>query len=189
MNTFFVFLVKERPTRGLITELYDGDGIVVSLSVDLMRVFNIFTSKLYVSPVPNTQRGECSKKLLSHIQCKFPRVAWKVLEAPITEEELIKVVQALVKGKNLGPDGFMVDFLKIYWDFMSANFTLMMNKSLGWFLNGVTQGFITLFFKEGDILKLTNWRPITMLNTTCKIFAKALQRRFQASLVEVIDSD
>ena len=39
------------------------------------------------------------------------------------------------------------------------------------------------------MLKLTNWRLITILNTTYKIFVKALQRRLQPLLMEVIDND
>ena len=46
-----------------------------------------------------------------------------------------------------------------------------------------------LVFKERDRLKLTNWRPIMLLNTTYKIFAKALHKLLQPLLVEVIDSD
>ena len=57
------------------------------------------------------------------------------------------------------------------------------------FPNGFMWGLIALLLKDGDKLKLTNWRPITLLNTTFKIYAKALQRCFQPLLVEVIDNN
>lgn len=47
---------------------------------------------------------------------------------------------------------------------------------------------IALLSKEGNRSKLTNMWPITLLNITYKIFAKALQRQLRALLVEVIDS-
>ena len=77
-----------------------------------------------------------------------------------------------------------------FWNFMSTDFTILLNDSLrrGWFPNGVTHGLIELLFKDGDLLKLKNWRLITLLNTSCKIFAKALQWRLQPLLVEVIDN-
>ena len=53
----------------------------------------------------------------------------------------------------------------------------------------ITHGPIALLFEGEDRLKLTNWRHATLLNSTFKDFAKALQRRFQPLLVEVIDSD
>ena len=46
-----------------------------------------------------------------------------------------------------------------------------------------------MLFEEGDRPSLTNWQPITLLNTTYKILAKALQRRLQTLLVDVFDSD
>lgn len=74
---------------------------------------------------------------------------------------------------------------------MSGNFTTMVNEYVphGRFLKGVTWGLIACILKEGDRSKLTNWRPIMLLNTTYKISAKALQRRLQPLLKEVIDSD
>jgi hypothetical protein len=82
-----------------------------------------------------------------------------MLEAPLTEEELTNVVQALAKGKSPGPDGLPAEFFQSYWSFMSDNFTRMVNESLarGWFPNGVTRGQIALLFKEGDRSRLTNW--------------------------------
>ena len=41
------------------------------------------------------------------------------------------------------------------------------------------------FIKNGDHSSLINWQPITLLNTTYKIFAKALQQGLQPLLVEV----
>lgn len=43
--------------------------------------------------------------------------------------------------------------------------------------------------KKRHCLKLTDWRPITSLNTIYKISPKALQKRLQPLLVEVIDSN
>lgn len=71
------------------------------------------------------------------------------------------------------------------------DFTTMVHESLrrSWFPKGDTYGLIVPLFEEGDRLKLTNWRPISLLNTTYKIFVRALQRHLQPLLVEEIDSD
>jgi hypothetical protein len=39
---------------------------------------------------------------------------------------------------------------------------------------GVTRGMISMLHKGGERGKLTNWRPITLLNVAYKLFAKAL---------------
>jgi hypothetical protein len=50
-------------------------------------------------------------------------------------------------------------------------------------------GLITLIPKEGDRELLSNWRPITLLNSTYKIFAKTLQIRLQGLLPDIIHED
>jgi len=49
--------------------------------------------------------------------------------------------------------------------------------------------FITLLHKGNDKELLTNWRLITLLNVAYKIVAKALQRRLQPFLANVINND
>ena len=63
-------------------------------------------------PNPDAHRQENCAKLLSHVPWKFSRVAQKVLEALLMEEELASAVHALEKGKSLGPDGLMANFSK-----------------------------------------------------------------------------
>jgi hypothetical protein len=53
----------------------------------------------------------------------------------------------------------------------------------------MTQGLIALLHKGGDRLKLTNWHPITLLNISYKILAKALQLRLQPVLMDIISFD
>ena len=56
MNKDFFSLVKARPARGLIPELFDKNDIVISSSVDLARVYKTFYSKLYATLVSMSNR-------------------------------------------------------------------------------------------------------------------------------------
>lgn len=114
-----------------------------------------------------------------------------MLEAPITEEELTSAIQALAKRKSLGPDGLTVNFFKVYCNFVSVNFTMMVNESLvcGRFRNGIICGLTALLFKEGDRLKLMNWKPTTLLNNTYNFLLMLYKRCYQPLLVEIIDND
>jgi hypothetical protein len=53
----------------------------------------------------------------------------------------------------------------------------------------MTRGLIALIHKVGDREYLSNWRPITLLNSSYKIFAKALQIRLQVLLPDIIHAD
>jgi len=100
MKKHFFSSIRERPTSGLITKLYDEDNTIISSSANLAKVCNSFYSKLYVCLVQNEQQHEHVEKLLSYI----PN-AQRMLEAPLTKEELTKAVHALAKGKSPCPDG------------------------------------------------------------------------------------
>jgi hypothetical protein len=59
----------------------------------------------------------------------------------------------------------------------------------GNFPNGVNEGLITMLFKIGDKENFNNRQPITLLNVSYKIFAKAFQMRLQPVFMEVINKD
>ena len=150
---------------GLITKLYDKDGTVASLGAGLVIVCNSFYSKLYATLLPNERTDDICVGLLNRVQCKFSLEAHRMLEVPIIEEELTNAVHALAKGKCLGLGGLTVDFFKAYYSFISVDFTTMVNESLecGRIPKGVTSGRIPLLFKQGNRLRLTNWRPTVAL--------------------------
>ncbi len=50
----------------------------------------------------------------------------------------------------------------------------------------INKGLITLIPKAGDRAKLSNWRPITLLGNTYKVFAKILAGRVKVALTHII---
>jgi hypothetical protein len=53
----------------------------------------------------------------------------------------------------------------------------------------VTEGFIVLLHKGSTDATFNNWRPITLLNVSYKLYAKVLQMRLQPVLMELISPD
>ena len=52
------------------------------------------------------------------------------------------------------------------------------------------RGVITLIPKEdGSLLELSNWRPVTLLNVDCKIAPKAIARRIEPLLPNLVHTD
>lgn len=98
MSKYLFSSVREQPA--VITELYDEDDIVMSSSANLAKVRNSFYSKLYECLALDKLWREYGVELLSYILSKFSPIAQKVLETPLTEKELTKVVQALAKEKT-----------------------------------------------------------------------------------------
>lgn len=71
MNKYFFSSVKQWPTGGLITKLYDKDDTIISSSKNLAHVCNAFYSKLYSRPTLDEQSNECCAELMSRVPCKF----------------------------------------------------------------------------------------------------------------------
>lgn len=76
-----------------------------------------------------------------------------------------------------------------FWNLIGRNFKAMLRDAViaGDLFRGMKQGLMILLPKDGDLELLPNWRPITLLNISYKIFAKVLEIRFQKLLPDVID--
>ena len=88
-------------------------------------------------------------------------------------------------GKSPGSDGFTVDFCKFFWNDIGAFVfrTLYFGYETGHFSQFQTQGVITCIPKESkDRRYMSNWRPISLLNTDLKIASAAIANRFKQVL-------
>jgi hypothetical protein len=97
----------------------------------------------------------------------------------LTLSEIHDAIRALPKGKALGHDGVPMEFFhkcakEVVSDLLKA-FTTMLNA--GETSAYINKGLITLIPKSGNHARLSNWRPITLLENTYKILAKTLAGR------------
>lgn len=93
----------------------------------------------------------------------------------MSHAELQIALGKMAKGKSPGPDGIILDFYSTFWGTIGKDYWRMITESvlLGQLPKEVTQGMIVLLHKGGQRSSLTNWRPITLLNTGYQIYAKA----------------
>lgn len=102
--------------------------------------------------------------------------------------ELRDALKQMANGRSPGPDGILTEFYAKFWHIIGDDFTSMIREAIaqGTLPMGMNQGLVVLLPKEGDREFITNWRPITLLNSSYKILAKVLQIRLQRLLPEVI---
>lgn len=88
-------------------------------------------------------------------------------------------MQQLPKGKTLGPNGLPVEFFCIFHDLVIKLLVDIYNiaRNEGILPNDFLLGDIILLPKRGDQRYLEKKRPITLLNTKYKIYAKVWQNR------------
>ena len=114
------------------------------------------------------------------------------LEGPLNYEECKNVLESFQNDKSPGEDGFTVEFCKLFYDLLSENLLACLNEAYEENELTISQrrGVITLLPKEdGSLLDLHNWRPITLLNVDLKIAAKAIAKRLETVLPNLIHPD
>ena len=187
----FFQLHRVRSNASHITELKDVHSQTHTSQTAMAQICSDYYKKLYTAREDSRAAGGAQEAALKYIKDKLSPSMKLSLQALLSQEDLRLALWDMSPGKSPGPDGIVLEFYKIFWNIIGAEFTNMINASVqeGRLPPGVTQGMIVLLHKGGDRQALTNWRPITLLNMGYKIYAKALQLRLQPVLMEVISPD
>jgi hypothetical protein len=113
------------------------------------------------------------------------------LEADVTIGELDEAVEKINLGSAPGIDGLNNRFIKKFWSLFRVplyEYTVecIANKRLtGTFRTAL----IRLIPKKGDITKVKNWRPISLLSCFYKIVSKAVNARLDTVIDKVTSLD
>jgi hypothetical protein len=154
----------------------------------MANICHEYYRRLYTARPDSTGGKEAKDLALGFTRDRLSREAKTRLQSPLSLGKLKQAMDAMKVGKSLGPNGIVIEFYKEYWSPIGQD---MVESSIqaSRFPRGVTAGAIALLHKGSVRSKLTNWRPITRLNISYKIYAKALQLRLQPVLMEVINLD
>ena len=102
------------------------------------------------------------------------------------------MLDSFQNDKSPGEGGFTFEFYKFFHDLLGKDLLASFNEAYE--INELTisqrRGIITLLPKEdGSLLELQNWRPTTLLNVDCKLAAKAIAKRIETVLPDLIHPD
>lgn len=112
------------------------------------------------------------------------------IERPITVEEVKEALSSLMDDKAPGLDGFLVEFLKVFWevlegDIMGVIFEFFQKASL---CRSVNATFLMFIPKLRAAKELKNFRPISLLGCFYKLLAKVLSRRLEGVMSSIISA-
>ena len=116
---------------------------------------------------------------LRNINRKLSEEDRKMLDEPITDEELYKALCALGDGKTPGHSGLTKEFYLTFWEDVKDLLKASLEESLRDMELSEMQkrGPIRISFKKQDRSNLDFYRPITLLNVDLKILTKLLSMR------------
>ena len=120
---------------------------------------------------------------------KLPDQQRKELDKDITQLEVAQAIRDLPNNKVGGTDGLPIQFYKMFYPKLK-NFLYELLVEIikeGQLHLSARQGIISLLEKTGkDPLLIENWRPISLLCSDYKIFAKIIAKRLQATLQDLL---
>jgi len=110
------------------------------------------------------------------------------LEEPFTTEEIDSVIMNLPSDKSPGPDGFNTDFVKKCWPIIKVDFY---NLCQAFYegdlcLQSINGSHIALIPKVDGATRASDFRPISLLNTSMKVITKLLANRLQRVIQSII---
>jgi hypothetical protein len=104
-----------------------------------------------------------------------------LLEVELSEEEILLTIKGSYSDGALGPDGFWFMFYQKFWLVIKEDFMALVRSFDKGDLNidRINYARIILIPKEKGARSLKKFRPIGLINCSFKIFAKALNNRFE----------
>lgn len=102
--------------------------------------------------------------------------------------EDLEHVFSILAYKSPGVDGLPVEFYQKMWPHIKYDFYLVYLEALehGSLGTNINKGLIKLLPKGKNEDTISGWRPITLLNTSYKIIAKAIATRIKPIVKEIV---
>lgn len=180
-SSYFLGLEKRRSKANTVTALVDGTGLTVTDNEDILNMERDYFTEIYKED-PSSLSPIEDLPLTPDDVPRISDLSNTLINRPFTEEEFHSSLKELNKGKAPGSDGITPEFYLAFWDLVKRDFMNSITYSIdqGKLSDQQRTGIITLIPKKGlDRCHLSNWRPITLLNSDLKIMSKALANRIQ----------
>ena len=184
----FMNLVKTVSTKGNIEEIKKDNGNDFIDEPEQKKYIHDYYKAIYSQPDNNAKNTNLHDienflgPLTNHpivLNAKLSNEERDELEIPINLEELTKSINNANLSSAPGADGISNRFIKHYWDFFKNPLLKLCNSCYA--NNELPMNFrtanIKLIPKKGDLSKIKNWRPISLLNCFYKIISRVVTAR------------
>eukprot|EP00253_Pinus_taeda_P018715 PITA_18715 len=162
-----------------------------------IKIQHTSTSKLQLerqgttSLLTEAQEEVDYSELLQHLPKGITQEINEILNRDIEEEEIRKAIWTLQPDKSPGPDGFPINFYRDYWQLIKKDLAKMLRGiqrkgKMGGFTNST---FLALIPKENRPTSFSRFRPISLCNSSYKIFTKIITMRLQSLLPSLISEN
>ncbi|KAJ4444820.1 hypothetical protein ANN_06617 [Periplaneta americana] len=183
-------LVKEKRNARTkhISHLQTTEGTQLTSNSDCIKEVETFFKSLYsASPTSVTE----TDTLLKHVNRHLNLQQQSDLQLPITEEEILMAIETAPKNTAPGPDGLTYQLYKIrvHWALIKDTLVELFNYIFdsGIVVEGFSDGIVILLSKVTHPRTVSDYRPITLLNTDYKLFMKILANRLKPTFRDIFE--
>ena len=186
---FFHNSVIQNKNLRNITHLKSVEGNMVSdplkISEELINYFNDCLNNY------ETSNHSSQLEILQNIPKIISDEDNKLLNKPLTLEEIKSALFSINPDKSPGPDGFQAFFYQKCWDIIGEELWVAIEatRNGGSILKEINHTFLTLIPKKGNAEVPGDYRPIALCNTIYKILSKALATRLKTLLPKLISEE
>ena len=171
-----------------VKQIIDSNGNTYTEQDEILKQFKSFYINLYKkSQTSETLQDEFLCGLQSHLDDETSNKTDKLFNKNDFREALFK----LPDSKSPGSDGLPAEFYKTFWNLLENEFYLVYKESISKKLLTYKQreAIIKCIPKKGDLSKVSNWRPISLLNADYKILTKAVSIRLLKVLPQLVSEE
>jgi exonuclease III len=185
---YFFRLAAAKSVESTIPEIKGHDGEPVTSNADILDRLATFYEQLYT---PADVCEQSIDHLLSMTQPKITSSMRASCEAPVTLEEATAAATSMRNNKSPGPSGLTGELYKALWDVIGPTFIAMANECINsaTIPRVITEGITVLLFKKGDRTDPSNYRPISLLNTSYKLLTRILTSRLARTVPHLVHGD
>lgn len=190
-NSFFFNKSKNSYEKKTIEKLVDVDEGEMTCPKQILNYTERFYTTLYSSTKVDDNLISTNLQSISSNKI-LPDDLRNSCEGVITVDECWEALKYFKPNKSPGSDGLTAEFYKTFWRDIGPKLVDSFNycKINGMLSLSQRRGVITLLQKKGkDGTKLSNWRPVSLLNIDYKILTKTLAKRIEKCLPAVISPD
>lgn len=189
---YFLNIEKRNASNKCIQGLILENNVFTTDPKVILQEEKIFFENLYKADDDWSPINENTVGLSDENTPKLRVVQQEKLEENISSYKLFEALCDMKLGKCPGSDGLSAEFYKHFWFELSPYYKASIEHSFA--MNELSEeqkrGVITLIpKKDNDRRYLKNWRPISLLNVDYKIITKAMAKRLQQVLSDIIHND
>lgn len=187
-SKYFHALEKSKYNKKTIHRIKNDQGDIVDDPKEILNILNQYYTRLFSDK--NSDPDPDYLALLNIPQVNEKDKYW--LDADIQLEEIHLALKSMNKNKCPGTDGLPVEFYLKFWPILATTIhrlfqTIVERRELN---RSAKESVTSLMDKPSkDPLIVMNWRPLSLLNTDYKLYAKVLARRMATPAEYLLSND